>query len=92
MSEKQQSLETTGLKTAICDMTKMYKNLKPWVCIGEGPSQLCNTFSVPSEDTVFYVLQCENLSSNKVAHIVEELQKKPNKFTLTESNTCDHTV
>lgn len=52
----------------------MCEYLKSWVGFGEGSSKLCDTFSVPSKNAILNVLQREYLSSNQVAHIIEELQ------------------
>lgn len=54
----------------------MIQYLQPRIRFGERPAELCDAFSVPSQDTVLNVLQCKHFSSNQVAHIIEELKKK----------------
>lgn len=51
-------------------------HLEPRVCFGEGSEELRNAFPVSPQHAVLNVLQRENLSSNQVAHIVEELEHR----------------
>lgn len=52
-------------------------HLKPRVGFGEGSEKLRDAFPVPPQHAVLNVLQSKNLSSNQVAHVVEESVSLP---------------
>lgn len=54
----------------------MCAHLKPRVGFREGSEQLRDAFPVSPQHAVLNVLQCKNLSSNQVAHVVEELEHR----------------
>lgn len=57
--------------------------LQPRVVPGKGLHELCHTFSISSKHSIFNILQCEHLTTNEVAHIVEELENnRPNVQAL----------